>query len=141
MTPDPNGFITRREFDLWTNLHQREHESHSEAHDREHLMTQVALDKADERMNVRLEGMNEFREQLRMQTTTFVTKDMADVRHKGIEETLGLQVRDLHTRMESIETWKDETHGAITLARFALGASLLGIIISIFTIIDLLTKT
>ena len=49
---------------------------------------QKALDLARKELDRRLEGMNEFREQLRMQASTFVTRDTSEVHYKSIENRL-----------------------------------------------------
>jgi hypothetical protein len=46
------------------------------AHEKEHVLIAVAISKADETMEIRLEGMNEFRGQLNRQQETFATKEM-----------------------------------------------------------------
>lgn len=55
--------------------HAREHQLHEQAHVREHEMATIALNKAEDSMNRRLEGMNEFREQLNSQAAYFVTRE------------------------------------------------------------------
>jgi len=46
-----------------------------DAHRREHEMLQIAIGKAEQNVEKRLEGMNEFRQQLNTQASTFATKD------------------------------------------------------------------
>jgi len=55
--------------------HNREHELNRIAHEREHELNDKALNKAEQSMDKRLEGMNEFREQLNSQTATFVNRE------------------------------------------------------------------
>jgi uncharacterized coiled-coil protein SlyX len=47
--------------------------------------TDRALEKAETEMNRRLLGMNEFREQLNMQTKSFITYDTYNANHKILE--------------------------------------------------------
>jgi len=68
--------VTRRESDLLWSAHQREHSLHGEAHELEHRMTQEALEKADNSLERRLEGMNEFRAQLEKQAGAFLTREV-----------------------------------------------------------------
>jgi len=70
--------ITRREFDLVTSAHAREHVLHQSAHEVEHEMTQAALVKSDLDLERRLEGMNEFRAQLEKQAGAFLTREIFD---------------------------------------------------------------
>lgn len=67
--------VTRRELDLLLNAHNREHDLHDRAHKVEHEMTQSALTKADNALEIRLEGMNEFRAQLEKQAGAFITRE------------------------------------------------------------------
>lgn len=46
--------------------------------DQHNISSQVAVDKAEHAMNVRLEAMNEFRSQLNTQASRFVTRDEVD---------------------------------------------------------------
>lgn len=48
------------------------------AHQREHVLIQGALDKAENTMNERLEGMNEFRDALKESNNLFATKDQLE---------------------------------------------------------------
>lgn len=50
-------------------------EAHNRSHEREHAMTEQAILKADEAMTIRLENMNQFREQLTLERTSYLTKD------------------------------------------------------------------
>ena len=53
---------------------------------------QKAVDKAEQTLNIRLTGMNEFRDQLKDQTKTFVTTDVFEARLKSIDtKTEGIQ--------------------------------------------------
>ena len=56
-----------------------------EAHEK---FTKIAMDKAETVMNLRLSGMNEFREQLRDQASTFITTTVYDVNHKLLESKI-----------------------------------------------------
>ena len=46
---------------------------------------QRAVDKAEKELNYRLMGMNEFRDQLKDQTKTFITYDIYNANHKTFE--------------------------------------------------------
>ena len=45
-------------------------------------MKQIALDKAESTTNIRLEGMNEFRNAMTDQQATFITKNEYDLKHE-----------------------------------------------------------
>jgi arginine utilization protein RocB len=74
--------------------------------------TREAVDKAERLMNIRLEGMNEFREQLKDQTSTFVTVEVFDTRLLSIETKL--------SELQSI-LWKGL--GAISVVIFFVGVA------------------
>lgn len=115
---------------------------HAEAHAREHALTGDALDKAAVSMEKRLESMNEFRDQLREQASTFVRRDMMDQRIAAIisraeqdmraiteridRETLAVHVRitdlttSFDTRIKVIENLNSNMNGRF----WALGVGL-----------------
>jgi len=55
---------------------------HEELNEQKFIMTKQAVDKAEQANDRRLENMNEFREQLKKQTETFITRDMYFSEHK-----------------------------------------------------------
>jgi len=69
-------FVTQREFQIRVDAHQREHDLHAKFHESEHKMTETALNKADDTLEHRLEGMNEFRAQLEKQAAAFLTREI-----------------------------------------------------------------
>ena len=80
--------MPRREFEAWVAAHEREHAAHGMAHATEHRLIEVASHKADTVMDVRLGQMNEFREQLRDQATTFATIE----KHEGDVKLLSARI-------------------------------------------------
>jgi hypothetical protein len=50
-------------------------EAHNKAHEREHAMTETAVTKAEESMTMRLESMNEFRQQITNERAMYLTRD------------------------------------------------------------------
>jgi len=104
-----------------------------------------ALQTAKEELNRRLEGMNEFREQLQSQAVTFLTRERFDsqsekhtAEHKTIDEKISrLLSSDLYhsehktlaDKVEEISTWKSKQEGAQSFANIV---SVIAVIISIF---------
>ncbi len=82
--------VTQREFEIRFAAHQREHELHEKFHEAEHEMTELALNKADNSLERRLEGMNEFRAQLEKQSAAFLTREIFDAYTK--EQTSKIEV-------------------------------------------------
>ena len=76
--------------------------------------TKVAKDE----MNRRLEGMNEFREQLRTQASTFLTRERFDVEHELLKE-----------KIEELLLWKAEQQGKNDRANLI---SIIAVIVSVF---------
>jgi len=70
------------------------------AHSEVHVAESEARDKAEAAVDKRLEGMNEFRDQLRMQAATFVTISVFETwkeeARRSTDESNGL-ITDLHT--------------------------------------------
>jgi hypothetical protein len=79
-----------------------------------------AIAVATKTMDARLEGMNEFREQLNRQTHTFITRTESELKH----DQLMCRVDDLSKRVQGSELLKAEVTGKIWT---------LGIVITIYT--------
>jgi len=79
-----------------------------------------AIAVATKTMDARLEGMNEFREQLNRQTHTFITRNEAELKH----EQLTSKIEDLSQRVQGAELLKAEITGKITT---------LAVVITIYT--------
>ena len=85
--------------------HERELRAVYDAHERElRLQQEAAVDKARQyqltTLEVRLEGMNEFRAQLETQTRTFMTTDRFEREHAALVER---HVRDLAAVNEKLQ--------------------------------------
>ncbi len=65
--------------------------------------SQAAVNKAEQSMNKRLDGMNEFRQQLKDQGATFVTRDQFEELNKRIVEQF--ESRDKRLSMVERFTW------------------------------------
>lgn len=76
---------------------------HADAHAREHLLTQEALDKAEEAMERRIAGLNEFRQQLSDQASTFVRRDMVDEKLAASAERYEREFKSLSDRVYQLE--------------------------------------
>ena len=70
----------------------------------------TAIRLATDAMDARLEGMNEFRDQLNRQTHTFYTRTEADLKH---EHFTG-KIDDLIKRVNAVELLKAEITGKVT---------------------------
>lgn len=80
---------------------------------------QRAIDKAEKMMNNRLEGMNEFREQLNQQATTFVPRgEMTIINDKLMED-----IRILQSKVDRAEG--KASANAVFLTALIAGASLI----------------
>lgn len=93
--------ITRREMELLLEGHGREHDLHDKAHFMEHQMTSEALNKADRALEIRLEGMNEFRAQLEKQAGAFLTREVFE---QFIKELTEKTERALITNADKYDT-------------------------------------
>lgn len=83
------------------------------AHDAIHVLLQKSLDDTAKQLSSRLEGMNEFRDQLKDQAQLFVTRDMLDgfrntVRAEldGLEDKLNNRVNSDGQRIASLEKFQ-----------------------------------
>lgn len=82
--------------------HQREHALHTDFHTTEHQMTQRALEKADSTLERRLEGMNEFRDQLERQSGNFVTRETHETFVKERTEKLDTALATINEKYDSL---------------------------------------
>jgi hypothetical protein len=76
---------------------------HSEAHAREHALTQTAVEKAEQSLGVRLEGMNELRAQITGERGTYVTRDMLEAKLSGIDGKVDSGTAGLAKRLGDLE--------------------------------------
>lgn len=60
------------------NAHEQLHKNALDTHAAQHMMEDKAVDLAQQAMDKRLDGMNEFRDQLRDQASTFVRRDQLE---------------------------------------------------------------
>lgn len=82
--------------------HSREHMLHEQAHVREHEMSNIALNKAEDSMNRRLEGMNEFREQLNAQAAYFVNREVFEKTTKETDAKTDAAIAALADKWDTI---------------------------------------
>jgi len=73
-----------------------------QCHTDEHKQLAIALIKAEEAVNLRLEGMNEFRNQLSLQASTFLTRDAANEK----ERSYALIADAAEKRLGILERWQ-----------------------------------
>lgn len=73
-----------------------------QCHTDEHKQLAIALIKAEEAVNTRLAGMNEFRNQLSLQATTFLTRDAAAEKERAIV----LMADAGEKRLATLERWQ-----------------------------------
>jgi hypothetical protein len=83
---------------------------HSEAHAREHGLTQTAVEKAEQSLGVRLEGMNELRAQITGERGTYVTRDMLEAKLGGLDgkvegalSGVGRRLGDLENKQANLD--------------------------------------
>ncbi len=69
----------------------------------EHASDQRAIDKVESTVATRFESVNEFREQLRTQASTFVTRNEAESEHKATND-----------RITALESFRDKNEGQKT---------------------------
>ena len=95
------------------------------------LANEKALDLARAIMDARLEGMNEFRDQLKDQASRFVTR-----------EELSLMKEKIYDELRTLNTAKDRTEGKASMGSVYLvtGIAVIGLFISIISVLINLMK-
>jgi len=93
--------------------------------------SRTAIDKAEQQLNKRLEGMNEFRDTLKDQASKLATKDEMLALFSGMEK-----------RMQIVERVQSTGEGrsAVTALFWAIGASILSAVITA-VIVMVITKS
>lgn len=82
--------------------HEKVHDIHSHAHDREHEMTNLAITKAAQSMDVRLESMNEFRDQLTVQSQTFLTREVFEKYTQDFDAKMDLALSSVADKSDTL---------------------------------------
>jgi len=103
---------------------------HAKAHEREHLMTDNAINKAAEALTLRLEAMNEFRDQLTSERGTFPTKAELIEISKRIEG----MIDRIDTRLEKTEAFVISSQAQLSTLRALMAVVLLGLAIAGFIV-------
>ena len=80
--------LSSKEFNLWAEGHLREHELHIDNTRRAEELIKDTLDRTALSLDKRLETMNEFRESLKDQSTTFLTKEAYEREHSLLKEKM-----------------------------------------------------
>jgi uncharacterized protein YydD (DUF2326 family) len=124
--PIPLREYLERALTDYIRYHEALHADHSLAHGREHMMYQEAIQKAEEAMTARLEGMNEFRQQLTAERALYVTRDQIDARDKALDAQLEhLQaamtesMRQLALRVSALEQYRAHMEGRLVMLGIA----------------------
>ncbi len=123
MPDDDNEPITRREFDqLW------------EFHRREHAMLEVALNKASQAIDGRLEGMNQLRDQINTERSSYVSRAGYDERYRAIDDRIN-QLREFVAQTIGAEKAKanvgDNTRANIAIM-ISVGSVIIGLMVRLF---------
>jgi flagellar motor component MotA len=114
--------------------HKELHEAHSTAHSDRHIAEQQAVRAATTAMDRRLDEMNNFREQLRDQASTFARKEMVD----SVETQASRQYEELRALIQTEREERRATEGvkrgmssttAIIVTAIGVVGTVLGIII------------
>ena len=123
MSSDPdNGYSLKEYIEDHKRAHAREHDrdwhSHSESHtrerdaleirlrehaashEREHIQRDIRDKENDDKLNIRLAGMNEIRAQLNEQAQTFVRSEAADAKFSAMTD-----------RLANLERWRAQVEG------------------------------
>lgn len=77
-----------------------------EAHAREHELLQKAIEKTETALEKRLEGMNEFRSQLKEQAGQFITRDTRDADKEVLLTELRRVETNLSMRLTPLEEFQ-----------------------------------
>lgn len=100
----------RETAEFHASAHDREHQ----AHEREHVLSETALVKSDLQLDKRLDSVNGYREQLRDQAGTFVSKEVLDALRTDF-----LQRMDRNSaEIDALRSQNERMQGILSVARF-----------------------
>jgi len=88
-------------------------------HDKQHQAEHRALDAASASVNLRLAGMNEFRESLNDASRTFVTRDVLDITVRERNQRIDAVANETKARLDAMRT---------EAQRAAIAAGVVGVI-------------
>lgn len=97
---------------------------HNQAHAREHGMVELAVSKAEQAMSDKLEGMNQFRQQISDERTNYITRS----EFQRFEEGLQKQLSEMKDLLGTHAVWRSNLEGRI--AGF-------GIVVTVLTIVSI----
>lgn len=121
--------VTEREWKMALDAHNREHTLEERNRDNLAHILEAYRQEAREANNLRLEGMNEFRDQLRSQASTFVTLDKYDTQSRAGAQAIEAIGTEVNRRLLIIENKLANTDGK--MAAFAFIATLVPTAIAI----------
>ena len=143
---------TEREVSGWTvdTLHkhladamQAHKDSHTQAgqaglmiwddHRREHEQQQRAIDRADQAINARLAGINEFRAQLRDQQGTFITREVLDATVTALNQAIRANADKIDALATRIDRSEGQGSGLSSAWQLVLGFG--GLLAAVSTVI------
>ncbi len=93
---------------------------YKEAHEREHALLADSVTHTKENLDLRLIGMNQFREQINSERGKYLTNDRFDVKHQALEDSLCKEMARNEDRITVLENQLSNLKGKMA----ALAASL-----------------
>jgi hypothetical protein len=101
-SPPPEAGVTLRDYlERLLAEHALQHAEHQAAHDREHRQAAVTARADSDKLNVRLESMNAFREELTRLSATFPPSAVVDQRFVALQERIDTTAESLERRYEA----------------------------------------
>jgi hypothetical protein len=135
------------------NQDREDNRERRQEHQRQHRDEAEARGIAEKRMNERLQGMNEFRDQLKDQASAFLPRNEYYTNHKALESKLETTVQGMESSLEAaidrvltvtqtnakdIADIRSERKGMVSTVRFLVGA--IGVVLTVLTIVVILTS-
>jgi peptidoglycan hydrolase CwlO-like protein len=136
---DMGGASSLKEsFEMYRNEHRREHshveaametrlKEHQASHDREHEMREEQAREREKRLDIRLAGMNEIREQLNDQARTFMRTETATAKIEALDKSidaLSERINSLDKLLAAQAGQRGGSAATISYIMMAIGAAL-----------------
>ena len=99
-------------------------QEYKDAHVREHALIAENTLRIREALEVRLEGMNQFRAQIMMERGNFVTQDKYDAQHQALTILLDTKIEVLEKRLGDLESTVSNMRGRFSAIATAVTVGL-----------------
>jgi deoxyribodipyrimidine photolyase-like uncharacterized protein len=97
---------------------------YKESHEREHVLLAKSVEHAKEAMNMRLEAMNQFRQQIQTERGSMLTCDKFETKHQALEMLVAARAKLAEDRVNVLEVQLSNLKGRMGAIAAAISVGL-----------------